>query len=197
MSNDKNMFGGKNPLGLYVPMTEDEQEVLERLVEHNDLELVIHGWTTLPNPRIRYGDLRVSVVFRLHFHGKPSNIYYLDLELRTRTGITLFRQKMPLIQNGKPVTVQEGMYLDLAWDIAVDHMDPKLVKLIKPGALGLTSRRIDKDTGARTLVGNMKLNTKEKNFIHAIDKGSEKVRQEDAARLSSIIEKSETDPTTR
>ena len=188
----QNPFGGKNPLGLYVPMSEDEQEVVSRLVDADDLELVIHGWSKLEKPVIRFGDLRICVIFRLEFSGALSPLHYLDLELRTRTGLSLFRQRMPLPpqRNGLPIMIGQGVFLDLAWDIAIDHMDPQLVKMIKPKTLGLTSRRLDKDTGERTMRGNMRLTERQQNLLKVIEGGAEKIRADDVQKAVDATKKS-------
>jgi len=188
-----NIFGGKNPLGAYVPMTEDEMEVLQRIVDSRDVELVVHGWATLEQPEITFGDLRVCVKFRLQFGpARPTLLRYLDLELRFISGESIYRQKMPVEINGQPVLVGEGTgvsVMDLAWDIAIDHMDPAFVKRVKPGALGLTTRRIDRDTKKRTFRGNMKLTDQQGNWLHAIDKGAESIRVEDAQKVEEAITK--------
>jgi hypothetical protein len=183
---DHNMFGGKNPHGLYVPMSEDEQEVIHRLIEDKNIELIIHGWTTLDAPTIKVGDLRVSILFRMTFNGALIPLPYLDLELRTKSGVTIFKQRMLVEQGPQPVMVGNGVFIDFAWDIAIDHMNPDFVKSIKPGALGLTSRRLDKDTKERTFKGNMKLTEKEQNFLQTIDEGSIKVKQDDAEKVASV-----------
>jgi hypothetical protein len=183
---DYNMFGGKNPHGLYVPMSEDEQEVIHRLIEDENIELVIHGWATLDKPQILVGDLRVSVYFNLTFNGGMAPLHFLDLELRTKTGISIFKQRMVVEQGGKPIMVGGGIYLEFAWDIAIDHMNPDFVKAIKPGALGLTSRRLDKDTKERTAKGNMKLTEKEQNFLKAVEDGAGAIRKEDAEKVAEI-----------
>ena len=135
-----NPFGGLNPNGLYVPMSEVEQEVLHRLIDTDDLEVVAHGWGTLHEPQVIAGDHRVGIRFALDFKGsgiaRPLN--YLDLELKTRSGISLFREKKALDQT---VMVSHGMFIEWQWDIAIHSMDPKLVRMLKPGAKGLTSRR--------------------------------------------------------
>jgi len=190
---NENLFGGKNPNSVYVPMTEDEQEVLQRIVDSKDVELVVHGWAVLPQPQITFGDLRVCVKFRLNFSsGCPTPIRYLDLELRFTGGETIFRQKMLVEVNGQPLMVGHGAgvdYVDLAWDIAIDHMDPAFVKRVKPGAIGLTSRRIDRDTWNRTFRGNMKLTNRQSNWLKHIDDGAKEVRENDAKRVEAVIEK--------
>lgn len=185
MSNDHNPFGGKNPHGLYVPMSEDEQEVIQRLIETKDLILVIHGWAVLENPNIIFGDLRVGVKFRLNFNGpeKPTPLPYLDLELRRANGQTIFREKKNIFPSP---TVCAGVFLDFQWDIAIDHMSPAFVKSIKPGAIGLTSRRIDRDTGERSETGTMHLDTDKKKLLKIVDQAAADIRKEDAEDLSKI-----------
>jgi len=182
MNHDENPFGGKNPLGLYVPMSEDEQEVIARLIESKDIILIIHGWATLESPNIIAGDLRIAIQFRLDFNRPtaPVPLHFLDLELRRTNGQPIFRQKMPL---NPPVQVCAGVSLDFQWDIAIDHMDPAFVKSIKPGALGLTSRRIDKDTGERSDTGTMHLSAEKKRLLHIVDSQAEQVREDEANKL--------------
>jgi hypothetical protein len=182
MSNDeKNPFGGGNPHGLYVPMSPDEQEVIARLVESQDLEVVVHGWGVSENPHIIFGDLRVTVPITIDFNGLagPTTIHYFDLELRTQAGMRLIKQRMPL---NPPQIVHNGMFLEMAWDIAIDHMDPNLVKMIKPGAVGLTSRRLDRETRERTEHGNMDLDDRKKFQLKMVDGGAAKIRADDAKR---------------
>jgi len=179
---ETNMFGGKNPLGLYVPMTEDEMDALDRMIQSKDLELIIHGWGRLENPRIKFGDLRVCIEFRLDFNApeKLTELHFLDLELRIRgSHITMFKKRMATHVNGKPVLIKAGMFLELAWDIAIDHISPELVKMYLPGLHGMTSRRMDKDTGERTLTGNMKLTESQKNHIRFLEQQNAKLRQND------------------
>ena len=180
-STDTNPFGGKNPMGLYVPMSEDEQEVLARLASES-LVLIVHGWCQIENPRFIFGDLRVQVgPFRLDFlqPAAPTPVYFFDLELQRWNGQSVFKQRMPLPH---PVQVCNGVFLDLIWDIAIDHMDPQFVKDIKTGAIGLTSRRIDKDTRERTFQGNMDLDADHKKLLGYVETGAAEVRADDAAQ---------------
>jgi hypothetical protein len=182
---DKNPFGGANVNSLYVPLSETEQEVLSRLVEADDLEVVIHGWGILHRPQILFGDLRVSIMFRLDFNAPavPQPVHYFDLELRTRAGMTLFKERQPTVYGGKPLQVAAGVSVDLAWDIALHHIDPKIVKAIKPGAVGLTSRRLDKETGEPTFKGNMDLSGAQKKLLRIMREGEDRVRKDDAKKV--------------
>tara|TARA_B100000427_G_scaffold191813_1_gene159465 strand:+ start:215 stop:517 length:303 start_codon:yes stop_codon:yes gene_type:complete len=58
---------------------------------------------------------------------------------------------------GNPLTVMQGLELDLVWDIAIKNIDPKLIRQFMPQTTGLTSRLQDKTTGEITVFGNMKL----------------------------------------
>lgn len=186
----KNAFGGGNPNGLYVPMSDEEQEVLHRLAASGDFEMVVHGWGVLHQPHIVVGDHRLGITFNLQFSTpKPIPITYLDLELRTHAGLTLTRQKMPITYDGKPVMVGNDV-LTFKWDIAIKHMSPELVKMYKPGALGLTSRLQDRDTKDFTSFGNMRLDEAKKRMIRQLEAGHRAAKQWDAQRLAKAVEQS-------
>jgi hypothetical protein len=187
MSQDQNPFGGKNPHGVYVPMTETEQELLSRLVERDDLVVVVKDWGIVFQPGVKFGDHRVSVMFRLSFDrpSPPIPVYYFDLELKTRAGVLLYAARQSLVYDNQPMLIGAGLDLDLAWDIAIHHMDPKVVKALMPSAIGLTSRRIDKDTGEATAQGNMQLDSSQKKLLNLVTKGEERIRKMDAERLES------------
>ena len=125
-TDDTNLFGGKNPRGLYVPMSEDEQEVVHRLVEAEDLVLIIHGWGHLDKPRFLVGDHRIGVQFRLSFNrpSTPMDVWFFDLELRTRTGISLVKERLPVMYGGKPIQVCAGVFLDMQWTLPCIRWTP-------------------------------------------------------------------------
>jgi hypothetical protein len=174
-----NAFGGGNNNSLYTPMSEIEQEVIARLIESGSLRVNIVGWGHVNRPRVTFGDLRVSVAFRLEFDRPevPMPVTHFDLELRTEDGRLLYKERQSAEYNGQPLQIAAGVYLDMIWDIAIRHMDPKLVKSIMPKAIGLTSRLFDKDTGAATLTGNMALNDEAKALLVKLRKGEAKVRK--------------------
>ena len=182
---DTNIFGGGNARSLYTPMSEVEQEAVARLVESGDLQVVVVGWGYVQKPRITFGDLRVSVAFRLSFDRPevPIPVHYLDLELRTGAGALLFKDRQPTMYGGNPIQVAQGVFLDLIWDIAVKSIDPALVKALVPGATGLTSRLQDKDTGQMTLTGNMRLSAGEREVLRRLRIGEAAARADTAQRI--------------
>lgn len=168
-----NKFGGKSKKGgLYTPMTEIEQEALHRLVENKNLVVHILGWGRVDAPRVIVGDLRVSLQFRLTFDrpAAPVPVHFLDMELRTRSGILLFKERQSTVYGAHVLQVAAGVFVDMAWDIAVTAIDPQLVKHILPGAVGLTSRFQDKDTGDITMFGNQKMDAEQRRDLVALRK---------------------------
>lgn len=174
-----NTFGGGNTNSLYTPMSETEQEVVARLVEIGALRVHIVGWGFVSKPRVTFGDLRVAIAFRMDFSKPevPMPVSHFDLELRLEDGRLLYKERQSAVYNGQPLQIAAGVYLDMIWDIAIRHMDPKLVKSVMPKAIGLTSRLIDKDTGAATLTGNMALNDETKALLIKLRKGEATVRR--------------------
>lgn len=177
---DKNIFGGGNPNSLYVPMSELEQEAVSRLVESKDLRVMVVGWGYVDKPRVTFGDARLQIQFRLSFDKPeaPMSVPYFDLELRVgSTGALLFKDRKSTAYGGNAIQVAAGVFLDLVWDIQVRSIDPALVKSLVPGATGLTSRLVDKDTGEMTEVGNMKLTSKERRVLRTLRAGEDRVRK--------------------
>ena len=184
MADDKNPLGGGNPNSLYVPMSDTEQEVLSRLVETDDLMVVVHGWGIVHQPKVTFGDLRLTITFTLDFDrpappGIP--VFHFDLELKTRAGMSLFGpDRLSTVYDGKPLLVAQGLYLDLAWDIAIQAMDPKVVKILKPHAIGLT-----------TAEGNRNLDTKKNKLLRMVREGESKSRADDRVQIAKKKKKAE------
>ena len=188
----KNMFGGGNPHGLYTPMSEDEMEVMARMCAARDFRVVVDGIGTLESPSMDWGDKRITVYLDLTFEkpDAPTPLYYLDLQLLTGAGQLLFADRKPVMYGGKPVEVMAGVILSFAWDIAVDHMRPEFVKMYKPGAIGITSRRLDKETGERTDTGNMQLDGAKKQALHEMDKLEAASRVDDMVQAAKAAARS-------
>jgi hypothetical protein len=178
MSKKKNLFGGGNPNSIYVPMSEVEQEAVSRLVESKDLRIVIVGWGHIEQPNVTFGDARLQFKFRLNFDrpAVPMAVYHFDFELRTRSGGLLYKSRESVVYGGKPVQVAAGVFFDMVWDIQVRSIDPNLVKSLVPGATGLTSRLIDKDTGNLTVEGNMKLDANARKLLHGLRTAEDRIR---------------------
>jgi hypothetical protein len=83
----------------------------------------------------------------------------------------LFKERQSTMYNGRPLQVAAGVFVDMVWDIALRAIDPKVVKAIKPGAHGLTSRLQDKDTGQITARGNLKLTAEQKRLLREVREG--------------------------
>jgi len=185
MSSNRNVFGGMNPFGVYVPMSETEQELLHRLVEANELVVILHGWGHFEAPKIAIGDAALHIPLTLQFD-RPENpipVYFFDLELQTRSGLTLYREKQPTVYGGQPIGVGAGTEIHMVWDIGIKCIDPQLVKRLMPGTSGLTSRLLDKDTGALTLTGNMKLDSAKAKLLKRVREGEARVRADKEAQL--------------
>ena len=170
--------------GLYTPMSETEQEVLHRLVENQNLVVHVLGHGSVAAPKVIVGDLRLGISFRFTFEAPevPTPYHFLDLELRTLSGLLLFKERQSAIYNGQPLSIAEGVYLDMVWDIAITAIDPKVVKHILPSAIGLTSRFQDKDTGDLTLFGNQKMNSADRNALIGLRKNEAQGRADTAAQ---------------
>jgi hypothetical protein len=183
---DKNRFGGGNPRGGYTPMSEDEQEVVSRLVAARDLDVHIIGWGVIREPLATFGDLRVTIPLQITFNRPaiPVPVHYFDLELRTGSGILLFKERQSTEYDQKPLAVGAGTSLSMVWHIAIRAMDPKLVKELKPGAIGLTSRWIDRDTGDFTHLGNTKMKSDDKEALRIVRTGEAIARRDTAQKAA-------------
>ena len=188
---EKNTFGGGNPNSLYVPMSEDEQEVLQRLVAAQDLRVVIHGWGHIDAPVVTVGDARISILLDLTFHkpATPIPVHFFDLELQTGSGHCVFKNRQPL-KGGEPMLIGASLHLVFAWDIMIHHMNPEFVKMFKPGAIGLTSRRIDKDTGEATLTGNMAVTPHQRKLLQHLKAGEDEVKRLNTTEAIEATQKS-------
>jgi hypothetical protein len=160
-------------------MSEDEQEVLERLVESNDLEIHIVNWGIVKEFKaVSFGDLRLQITFRIILTAPELHIpvNHFDLELRTRTGILLFKETKPLVGPGEAIMLGAGSDLTLEWIIAIRKMDPDFVKAMKPGAIGLTSRE-----------GNYRLPEKEMALLHKMRQKEEQVKAGDRKIAKTLV----------
>ena len=186
----ENIFGGKNENSLYIPMSDVEQEALDRLIQKQELVVSINGWGFIEEPTVTFGDKRISIHIDITFNAPvvPMDVYYFDMELKTRGGLILFTERHRTYYNHKPIKVGAGTNLNMIWDIAIARIDPKLVKMLVPHARGLTSRLTDKDTGEMTLTGNMTLNANKRRIAKSLKEGEDKIRSID---LKDVVEASQ------
>jgi hypothetical protein len=158
-----NILGGKNSNFAYTPMSEDEQEALSRLVESDDLmiELVGYGQQTKFDTKPTLGDAILSIDFTIVFD-RPEfyiPVYTLELVLRTRAGDEIYREKKTTGPN--PILARVGETFSMNWAIQFKRLDPNIVKKVKSGAIGLTSR----------FDGAWKLNHEQQKMIELIEQG--------------------------
>lgn len=175
----ENMFGGKPKKGsaLYVPMSDVEQECLQRIAELDGYRINVKGYGTIEQAHTIIGDKRLSFRFTLSFDrpDTPTPLYWLDLELLA-FGEKVFSERQHVIYGGQPTMVMAGVELQLVWDIAIKHIEPRIVKSVV-GTLGLTSRLQDKDSGQFTLAGNMSVNDEKRKALHTLKEGEDRIKQ--------------------
>jgi len=184
---DKNDFGGGNKVSNYIPITEIEQEFISRLVEAQDLVVIVHGWGLVVHPIVTFGDKNLHAHFKLSFDQpeNPKQVYFFDLELKTLSGIPLFRQKMSTVYGNSPLMVGQGLEFEMVWDIAINHIDPKLIKMLMPSVTGFTTRLEDRDTHEITATGNMRLNKDLTEKALDLQKAERWIKQYDLNRLKN------------
>jgi len=191
-----NPFGGKNKNGMYVPMTDDEMEVLSRVATAGEFNLHIKDWgritgfklgrfhpeTWQGNPLVVFGDKRISFYFVMNFTAPivPQPNWFFDCEVWA-LGRLMTKHRLPTEQGGKPINIVAGQTMALALDIAIDQINPNFVKKVKPQAIGLTTRH-----------GNMKLDLATQKLLHQTQEGEARVRsltQQEAVRATEKMKK--------
>lgn len=192
---DKNPFGGKNPHGMYVPLTDTELEVLERLALGGDFKVVIKDWGYVENfqlgkfdqntwqgqPIVQFGDKNIHFFFLMNFSAPivPQPNYFFDLEVWAK-GRKLFGPiREPTTIAGNPIQIVAGMQLGMALDVALHDINPELVKTIKPGAIGLTSRH-----------GNMNLTIQQQRMLKEMEENNRRVRAQSKQDAMKVTKKS-------
>lgn len=177
---EKNIFGGGNRNSLYTPLSETEQETIIRLIEANDLYIEVVDWGIAHQPKFTFGDARLTSYFRMNFHKPevPQVNHFFDMELRTRSGVLLFKERQPTIVSGQPIMIGAGMYLDLAWDIMIQQMDPALIKSLRPSVTGLTSR-----------LDNMRLSSDHQKILQTLRQSEKQARAVKHRQLKQVLGK--------
>jgi|SaaInlV_150m_DNA_3_1039698.scaffolds.fasta_scaffold40655_1 hypothetical protein len=189
----KNTFGGGNENSLYIPMSDIEQEFIARLVEQGEILVVFHGWGTVL-PKVTFGDKIIHAHIKISFENAPpppgKPVPFFDMDLRTQSGISLYRQKMPTSYGNSPINISNEVELEMVWDIALKYIDPKLIKLLMPSVTGFTTRLEDKDTHDITVTGNMKLNQSQVKSAHNLFQSESNIKVYDEKKLKEAIKKS-------
>ena len=174
-------------------MSDIEQEFIARLVEQGEILIELHGWGTV-QPLVTFGDKVIHAHIKILFDtappppGKP--VHFFDMELRTQSGICLYRQKMPTSYGNTPITISNEVELEMVWDISLKYIDPKLIKLLMPSVTGFTTRLEDKDTHDITVTGNMKLNQSQVKSAHNLFQSEKNIKVYDDNKLKEAIKKS-------
>jgi hypothetical protein len=124
----------------YEPLTNNEQEVLQRMIEGQDVYVEVESWGYHPAPQMTAGDKRLQVRFPLTFTrptgGIIAPVTQLRLHLKMRDGRTIFSDTKSVCVNYKPLPVSAGLQIDLIWDIALDRISAEFQSLIMPGIRG-------------------------------------------------------------
>jgi hypothetical protein len=186
----KNAFGGGNENSLYIPMSEIEQEFISRLVEMGELVVTLHGWGTI-QPKVTFGDKIIHAHIKFLFDKAPPapgiSVPFFDMELRTQSGICLYRQKMPTSYDNTPIQISNEVELEMVWDISLKYIDPKLIKTLMPQVLGFTTRLEDRDTHEITVTGNMRLNKDLKKSAYDLYDSEQKIKVYDEKKLQKAL----------
>jgi len=179
---------------MYVPLTDTELEVLERLALESAFKVVIKDWGFVENfrlskydantwdgsPIVQFGDKRISFYFTMNFSAPviPQPNWFFDMEVWAKGRKLFGPTRYPTTDNGQPIQIAAGMQLGLALDLALDQIDPKIVKDIKPGAVGLTSRH-----------GNMRLNIHDQRLLQKVQENERRVRELTAKDAATVTKK--------
>jgi hypothetical protein len=186
MSKGKNEFGGGNSISSYIPITEIEQEFISRLVESGEIMVVLHGWG-VTQPRVTFGDKNLHAHIKFMFDKAPPppgvQVPFFDMELKTQSGISLYRQKMPTSYDNNPILISNEVDLEMVWDISLRFIDPKLIKLLMPSVTGFTTRLEDKDSHDITVTGNMRLNRELTKKAHELITHESRLKKMDEEKL--------------
>lgn len=186
----KNDFGGGNSVSNYIPLTEIEQEFIARLVEQGEILVCLHGWGMV-YPKVTFGDKVIHAHIKFLFDKAPPApgvpVPFFDMELRTQSGITLYRQKMPTSYDNNPIIISNEVELEMVWDISLRYIDPKLIKLLMPSVTGFTTRLEDRDTHDITVTGNMRLNKDLTKKAYELHNEEQKIKKYDEEKLQKSL----------
>jgi len=123
----------------YVPLTETEQDVIQRMIEGQDIYVEVVDWGFHESPKLIAGDKRIQVRFPMEFVkpvGVTIPVYYFKLRLKGRSGRILATTVESTVYNNQPLMITAGMVIDLVWDLALDKVSPELQQMVLPGIRG-------------------------------------------------------------
>lgn len=123
----------------YVPLTETEQDVIQRMIEGQDIYVEVVDWGYHESPKIIAGDKRIQVAFPMEFVkpvGVTIPVYYFKLRLKDRSGRILAETVESTVFNNQPLPITAGTVISLIWDLALDKVSPELQKMVLPGIRG-------------------------------------------------------------
>lgn len=129
----------KHKNGHYVPLSEKEQDVVQRMLENEDLYVQIVDWGYHPSPKITAGDKRVQIRFPMEFNrpvGLEIPVRYFRLRLKMRNGRTVAEKVESTVYNNQPLYITAGMRIDLVWDLALDSISEEVQNMILPKIRG-------------------------------------------------------------
>ncbi len=176
------MLGAANPNGLYVPMSPTEMETLSRLWETGSYVLRESTFGELPILDVIIGDKRLALDFQLgpdcfEPFEAPTPVRALDLTLSALDRL-LISKKLLISIEGNPLLVCKGVHHVLRFDIAIDKINPELIREVIPKLQGLTSR-----------IGNTKHTSHEMRLIQSIEKGKQLIREHDRKMMQKYLGK--------
>lgn len=129
----------KHQHGHYVPLSEKEQDVVQRMLENEDLYVQIVDWGYHPAPTITAGDKRVQIRFPMEFNrpvGLEIPVRHFRLRLKMRNGRTVAETIESTVYNNQPLYITAGMRIDLVWDLALDSISEDVQDMIIPKIKG-------------------------------------------------------------
>jgi hypothetical protein len=116
----------------YIPLSDNEIDVVHKMVDGQELYVEVVGWGYHPSPKIIAGDKRIQVRFPLEFNRPDFSVpvHYFDIALKLRNGREVYKDRLPVSDpyQGGPVMITAGVLLDMVWDISVGAISPDFLR---------------------------------------------------------------------
>lgn len=132
----------------YKPLSEREEDAINRMTEREDLMVEIEGWGYHVNPDISVGDKRIQIKLNMEFtrpKGIEANVKQFHLKLKMRDGRVLAESIESTIQNYQPLKVTAGRQVGMVWDLAIDEVPDDVIGTVIPETRGEKQASIDGD----------------------------------------------------